>query len=197
MTAVAHDQPRTRFVLPNSVATAPPERRGTPRDGVRLLVARPGRIEHHRFRDLPEHLSPGDLLVVNTSATLPAAVDGRLRSGGLAPVHVSGVTQDGSWVVEVRRPDNSGPDLGVEPGTALDLPDKVRVTLVEAFPRGRRSRLWRARTEPPTAAPAYLSRHGQPIRYGYLHASFPLASYQNVYATEPGSAEMASAAAVS
>ena len=35
--------------------------------------------------------------------------------------------------------------------------------------------------------------HGQPIRYGYVHGSFPLAAYQNVYATEPGSAEMASA----
>ena len=55
------------------------------------------------------------------------------------------------------------------------------------------SRLRRARTAPDTAARDYLPRHGQPIRYGYLHGSFPLAEYQNVYATEPGSAEMASA----
>jgi S-adenosylmethionine:tRNA ribosyltransferase-isomerase len=40
---------------------------------------------------------------------------------------------------------------------------------------------------------AYLQRHGRPIRYGYLRGEFPLADYQNVYATEPGSAEMASA----
>jgi S-adenosylmethionine:tRNA ribosyltransferase-isomerase len=39
----------------------------------------------------------------------------------------------------------------------------------------------------------YLLRHGQPIRYGYLHGTFPLDDYQNVYATEPGSAEMPSA----
>ena len=184
----------TTFTLPDHAeATAPPEWDGLARDEVRLLSVRPTGTVSTVFRDLPDLLEPGDLVVVNTSATVPARLGARRADGVAVPLHVSTTLDDGSWVVEVRRPDNSGPDLGVEPGAALDLPGAVRVTLVEGFPHGRHSRLWRAHTEPRIAAPAYLSRHGQPIRYGYLHGSFPLAEYQNVYATEPGSAEMASA----
>jgi S-adenosylmethionine:tRNA ribosyltransferase-isomerase len=109
------------------------------------------------------------------------------------PLHVSTALEDGTWVVEVRRPANDGPDRGVEPGTALTLPGGVRVTLLGGFPDGRPSRLWRARIDPAVTTTAYLARHGQPIRYGYVQGTFPLADYQNVYATEPGSAEMASA----
>ena len=184
----------TTFTLPaHAEAAAPPEWHGLARDEVRLLSVRPTGTVSTVFRDLPDLLEPGDLVVVNTSATVPARLGARRADGVAVPLHVSTTLDDGSWVVEVRRPDNSGPDLGVEPGATLDLPGAVRVTLVEGFPRDRHSRLWRAHTEPWTAAPAYLSRHGQPIRYGYLHGSFPLAEYQNVYATEPGSAEMASA----
>ncbi len=71
MTAVAE------FTLPAELeAHAPPEARGLPRDGVRMLVSRTasGAVTHHRFTDLPGLLLPGDLLVVNTSRTLPAAV---------------------------------------------------------------------------------------------------------------------------
>jgi S-adenosylmethionine:tRNA ribosyltransferase-isomerase len=39
----------------------------------------------------------------------------------------------------------------------------------------------------------YLDAHGEPIRYGYVDGRWPLAAYQNVYATTPGSAEMPSA----
>jgi S-adenosylmethionine:tRNA ribosyltransferase-isomerase len=184
----------TTFTLPPAgEATAPPEWHGLRRDEVRLLAVRREGISSTRFRDLPGLLEPGDVVVVNTSATLPARVVARRADGVAAPLHVSTTLDDGTWVVELRRPDNSGPDLGAEPGTVLALPGRVRITLLDGFPAGRRSRLWRARTDPATAATAYLPRHGQPIRYGYLHGTFPLGEYQNVYAAEPGSAEMASA----
>jgi S-adenosylmethionine:tRNA ribosyltransferase-isomerase len=183
------------FVLPpGSEATAPPEQRGLARDGVTLLAARPGSLTVHRFRDLPELLSPGDLVVVNTSATLPARLDAVRADGVTTPVHLSATLDDGSWVVEVRRPDNTGPDLGVEPGSVLGLPGGVALELLDGFPEpGRASRLWRARTTPPADAVAHLTAHGRPIRYGYLAGPVPLAALQTVYATEPGSAEMASA----
>jgi S-adenosylmethionine:tRNA ribosyltransferase-isomerase len=184
----------TTFTLPSDAeATGPPEWQGVARDEVRLMAVRPGRVTTSRFRDLPELLEPGDLVVVNTSVTLPARVPARRADGVPVPLHVSTSLDDGTWVVELRRPDNSGPDLGVEPGTVLALPGGVRITLLDSFPADRRSRLWRARTDPATATTDYLPRHGRPIRYGYLHGTFPLADYQNVYATEPGSAEMASA----
>ena len=65
------------FTLPAELeAHDPPEARGLPRDGIRMLVSRgsSGEISHHGFRDLPGLLLPGDLLVVNTTATLPAQV---------------------------------------------------------------------------------------------------------------------------
>jgi S-adenosylmethionine:tRNA ribosyltransferase-isomerase len=175
-------------------ATAPAERRGLPRDGVRLMAVRPGGTRDAVFRDLPHLLDPGDLVVVNTSATLPARLDVRRADGTTAPLHVSTSLDDGDWVVELRRPDNDGPDRGVEPGTVLDLPGGVRLRLLEGFPDpARPTRLWRARPEPGVPAIEHLRRYGQPIRYGYLDAAVPLTDAQNVYATEAGSAENASA----
>jgi S-adenosylmethionine:tRNA ribosyltransferase-isomerase len=180
------------FTLPaDAEATAPPEHAGLARDEVRLLRAGPGDLQHARFRDLPDLLTPGDLVVVNTSGTLPARLPAARADGRTTPLHVSTDLDDGTWVVEVRRPDNAGPDRGVEPGTVLDLPGDVRLTLLDGY-RGT-GRLWRARPEPATERTGYLLRHGTPIRYGYLHGTFPLADYQTVYATEPGSAEMPSA----
>jgi S-adenosylmethionine:tRNA ribosyltransferase-isomerase len=185
----------TTFRLPpEAEATAPPESQGMSRDEVRLMTVHPDRVTTTRFRDLPRMLEPGDLLVVNTSATLPARVPARRADGVTVPLHVSTTLDDGSWVVEVRRPGNDGPDLGVEPASVLALPGGVRLTLVGGFPEPRHaSRLWRARTDPVVTTTTFLAAHGQPVRYGYLHGTFPLADYQNVYATEPGSAEMASA----
>jgi S-adenosylmethionine:tRNA ribosyltransferase-isomerase len=182
------------FTLPpDSEATAPPEWHGLARDEVRLLAISPAAIRTARFRDLPELLEPGDLVVVNTSATLPARVPARRADGVPVPLHVSTTLDDGTWVVEVRRPANDGPDLGIEPGAELSLPGGVTLTLLSGFPAGRPSRLWRARTDPPMTTTAYLPARGVPIRYGYVHGTFPLAAYQNVYADQPGSAEMASA----
>ena len=179
-------------VSPDRVATSPPERRGQDRDGVRLLVVRPSGIEHRRFRDLPDALHAGDLLVINTSGTLPAAVDAPGRAG---PVHVSTVLDDGSWVIELRRVDGRGPDRSLAPGHRIALPGGVQLAVVEPYPRAdaEPARLWRARPVAPVDLVEYLGRYGRPITYGYLDGRYPLTAYQTVYATVPGSAEMPSA----
>ena len=82
-----------RFDLPAQLeAREPPEARGLARDEVRLLVAtrHDGRLVHATFRDLPSFLKPGDLLVVNTSATLPAALPARSADGAELGLHLSG-----------------------------------------------------------------------------------------------------------
>ncbi len=188
--------PPIRFTMPaGSEATAPPERRGLARDGVRLLVAAPDRVRHLRFRDVAEVLAPGDLVVVNTSATLPAAVDGVRGSGERPLVHVASALDDGSWVVEVRRGDNSGPLGDIEPGERLELPGGLALTVDASYPSPgvAGSRLWRTTPARPIARIDYLADHGRPIRYGYLSRAWPLGELQNVYADQPGSAEMASA----
>lgn len=180
-----------RFRLPDGAeARVPPEARGTPRDGVRLAVVTPEETRHLRADALPGLLHPGDLLVVNTSATLPAALPAE-HQGRPATVHVSTQLDDGSWVVELRRGDGTAPS-SPQPGEALRLPGGVRLRVDAPHPAGQR-RLWRAVPLPRVDAVEHLSAHGRPIRYSYVDGAWPLDSLQNVYADRPGSAEMASA----
>jgi S-adenosylmethionine:tRNA ribosyltransferase-isomerase len=178
------------FVLPaGSEADAPPEHRGLSREGVRLLVAREGEVDaHHRFFELPDLLASGDLLVINTSATVPAAVDAELSNGEWRTLHVSSERDDGAWIIEVRRPDNRGPDPDCVAGESLRLAGGHALRLVEAT-----GRFWIALVSPAVRVTSYLGRHGRPISYSYLADDYPLADFQNVYAEEAGSAEMASA----
>jgi S-adenosylmethionine:tRNA ribosyltransferase-isomerase len=180
----------TAFTLPAGVeAAAPP----TARDGVRLLVAHEGGLEHTRFERLGRFLSPGDLVVVNTSGTLAAAVDGRRADGRDVTVHFATALDDGNWVVEVRPAGAAtGPVTDGRDGDVIVLPDGIRLVLIEPHPGGQ-TRLWRARVGVEGGVPAYLERHGRPIRYAYVPAPVPLAEYQTVFAREPGSAEMPSA----
>ena len=177
------------FDLPTaSEATEPPEARGLARDGVGLMVSRSraAAVTHHRFTDLPSQLRPGDLLVVNTSGTLPAAV----RTGGLE-VHFSGQLPDGAWLAEFRRAagKSSTPNGSVTQGQVIDLPGGASLRVVG--PAG--ARLWQVRAS--VAVVPYLLRHGFPIRYSYAaDGQWPLAAYQTVFAAAPGSAEMPSAA---
>jgi S-adenosylmethionine:tRNA ribosyltransferase-isomerase len=171
-------------------ATTTPESRGLARDGVQMLVAQPGLLAHRRVSDLPAVLHPGDLLVVNTSATLAAAVDLDRERVGQA-VHVSAQLDDGAWVVEVRRADGSGP-AHVAEGEVLRVPGGLRLRLTGAHPPGQH-RLWRAVPSPWRDTEDYLGEHGRPIGYAYLDSPVPLADLQNVYADRPGSAEMPSA----
>jgi S-adenosylmethionine:tRNA ribosyltransferase-isomerase len=95
VTALATPPPATdwlHFELPPELEAAePPESRpGGGRGNVRLLVSvGDGEPVHARFDDLPAFLRPGDLLVVNNSATLPASVDGVTDDGETVEVHLS------------------------------------------------------------------------------------------------------------
>lgn len=183
--------PVPRFAMPSShEAAVPPELRGLSRDGVRMAIVDRSGTRHHRALELPDLLHPGDLLVVNTSATLPAAVDFQ-RHGQDAVLHVSTQLDDSSWVVEVRRVDQSGP-ADPRAGEVLRLPGGVRLRLVGPHPSGQ-SRLWRAMSLPSVSSADYLGEHGRPIRYPYVDGAWPLEMLQNVYADRPGSAEMPSA----
>ncbi|MQA97249.1 MAG: S-adenosylmethionine:tRNA ribosyltransferase-isomerase [Streptosporangiales bacterium] len=181
----------TGFDLPaGAEAHEPPELRGHGRDDVRLMVSRSGTgaVSHHGFRGLPELLDPGDVLVVNTSATLPAAVPAVEPAGLVA--HFSTELPDGAWLVEVRRAegDSTVRHHGREP--RLRLPGGALLDLEPAPSDGERLR--RARLDRPVLP--YLRAHGRPIAYGYVHGPRHIGEYQTVFAAHPGSAEMPSAA---
>lgn len=189
--------PRTRFHrAPGSDAIEPPEAHGIARDAVKLLVARPDGVSHARFADLGDHLRPGDLLVVNNSATMPAAVDGR-RDGRPVAVHFSTRRAERSWVVELRPAGNAAGHLpDVRPGERIELPGGGALVVEASYPRTGISgaRLWTARVVVEGDVASYLARHGRPIRYSYVPRPWPLRYYQTVFARHAGSAEMPSAA---
>jgi len=164
-----------------------------PRTAVRLLVAdaATGTTTHRRFDALADVLRPGDVLVINVSATVPAAVEG-VGTEGPVRVHLSSPVAGALWTAEPRRP------LGVGAGPWRDFAGgRVELpagAVARFLTRDARSpRLWLVELEGVGDVLAYLRRHGRPIRYAHVKRARPLSAYQNVYASEPGSVEMPNA----
>jgi S-adenosylmethionine:tRNA ribosyltransferase-isomerase len=217
MSTMLAGRPYTRFTFPEDrTATEPPEQRGLRRDGVRLMVATPAGIRHTLFSRLGDQLSAGDVLVVNTSATVPGQLEGA-RSGSAVVVHLANRLGDGTRVVELRTaPDASAPVLDGEVGERISLPAGGVLELIAAYPElraadskrdaraahqrdgssptGVGNRLWRGRVNVSQSLSDYLREQARPISYGYLNGSFPISAYQTIFALCPGSAEMPSAA---
>jgi S-adenosylmethionine:tRNA ribosyltransferase-isomerase len=128
------------FELPDGlIATEPVEASGLARHDVRLLVASrsDGGLVDTSFLHLPDFLAPGDLLVVNTSATVAAAVP---SPAGLV-VHLATELPGGLWLVEPRTPCRAGtlPFSGVGPGQRIPLPAGGSVELLAPFPARART----------------------------------------------------------
>ncbi len=179
-------------------AEEPPEVHGTDRADVALLVASraDGGITHARFGELGRFLRPGDLLVVNTSATLPAALPARLDGEDML-LHLS--TQSGpshgdgasDWVVELRSSDLLPFDAPGY-GARIELPGGAEAKLLAPYLGSHRLSFARLSLGEPIDG--YLRRHGHPIRYRHTPREWPIDAYQTVFAIDPGSAEMPSAA---
>jgi S-adenosylmethionine:tRNA ribosyltransferase-isomerase len=176
-------------------ATQPPEARGITRDAVRMMVAyrHDLHLVHAHAHDLPQFLDEGDLIVVNTSGTLAAALDALGADGAPLVIHLSQRLPGDQWLVELRRPNGRATEPWFEDphGRELGLMGGGIVHLLQRFDGS--TRLWIATLELPQPVLTYLAVHGRPIRYGYVTRDWPLDVYQNVYAREPGSAEMPSA----
>jgi len=154
---------------------------------------------HTRFTHVADFLRPGDLVVVNTSATINAALPATREHGEAIELHVSQRVTERNWIVELRRLSERGtrPLVDARAGESLGLPADAQVTLVAAYGAGAHeggTRLWRAAVRLTGRPDRYLARHGFPIRYGYVPARWPLSYYQTIFARHPGSAEMPSAA---
>jgi S-adenosylmethionine:tRNA ribosyltransferase-isomerase len=174
-------------------AHEPPEARGLRRDQGRLLVS-----DGHddpidtRFDRLGRSLRPGDLIVVNTSATIAAALDGFLPGGEPVVVHLSTLLPAGLWMVEVRQPDGGTTrPRRLERPQPVDLVGGGQIRLLTPF--GTSARLWIAALDPGVDGLALAAERGRPVRYRHVPDPWPLSAYQTIFATEPGSAEMPSA----
>ena len=175
------------FALPKELeAHVPPELRGSGRDDVRMIVSdrASGRTLDAHFRELPQFLRAGDLLVLNTSATLPAALTAIRDNDEEIALHWSTSLPGGLAVVEPRK-------VVMHAGDVLALPGGGKVTLLAPYRKS--SRLWIAQLDINLPIAQYLHRWGRPIRYPYVEQQFPIEAYQTVYAQREGSAEMPSA----
>lgn len=192
------------FELPCELeAGEPPEARGLQRDEVRLMVSyRHDDVIHHaQFRDIVNYFDSGDVLVINTSGTLNAALNAiRQHDQQVFEVHLSTQLPANLWIVEIRQPDGdtTRPYRDAQAGEIYQLANGGQITLLTQHnPRERhehsQSRLWIATLDIQQDLYSYLNRYGFPIRYSYVKDDWDNSYYQTVYANEPGSAEMPSA----
>lgn len=183
------------FVLPLELsAKEPAERRGIARDQVRLMALNREtyQVEHTCFNKLGEFLRPKDLLVFNTSRTLPAALDGCELKGPCMEIRLAQHLPDDSWLVLLLCQQGEPFTCGLRAGMQINCGQGLVATVEErdqSIPR-----LWKMRfSKSGTELIDLLYRLGRPIRYEYVSAPWDLDYYQTVYAKEPGSAEMPSA----
>ena len=133
------------FALPPELeAGEPPEARGLARDEVRLMVSHRSddRVVHTRFREIGEHLRAGNLLVINTSGTLNAALRAVRPDGTPLELHLSTHLPADLWTVELRLPTERGtaPFHEGVGGETLRLPGDASVTLLTPYARDRATR---------------------------------------------------------
>lgn len=185
------------FDLPKELeAAAPAEERGLARDQVRLLVIHKdsGQVEHRRFADIVDYLRPGDVVVLNASGTLPAALSGVTADGQAIELRLSSnYSTNGNghgriWQA-VFKPDHAE----IRPGLRLSLGNGALTATVRRK-REQISKLWEIEFDP-TDRPiqSWLKLIGRPIKYDYVAKPWDIAYYQTAYATVPGSSEMPSA----
>ena len=166
---------------PGRIARYPAERRADSR--LLVLSRSTGEIRHRRFRDLPELLEPGDLVVVNDTRVFPARLRGRKPTGARAEVLLLRPAAAGDahvWEALVR------PGRKLKPGRVVVVAPELSVRILEACPDGRRivrlcstmalrEALERFGHVP---LPPYLERDDEPLDRD---------RYQTVYARREGS----------
>ncbi len=204
MMAVLPIEDRLDFHLPSELeATKPPEVRGSGRDDVWLMVSHydSDTIVHTHFHHIANHFQAGDVLVINTSGTMNAALNAVPADGTFLRLHVSTALPGNLWIVELRKPTTKGtePYRHGRAGQHYRLPGRAHATILTPYNPSERlspgyTRLWIATIDhPATSISAYLAAYGMPIRYQYVDQAWDSTYYQTVYADEMGSAEMPSA----
>ncbi|MCL5116539.1 MAG: S-adenosylmethionine:tRNA ribosyltransferase-isomerase [Firmicutes bacterium] len=176
-------------------AVRPPEDRGLTRDAVKLLAidSHSGQFRDHPFQDIVDLLNPGDVLVVNNSATIPAALDATVAN---IPhrLHLAARLASRRVLVELRSASGAPDRTALSPGQPVHVRDNRGCTwgkgvVVEPF--HPKSRLWAIDCDQDWYAGAL--KHGRPIRYRYVARPYPIETYHTVFGCIPGSSEMPSA----
>jgi S-adenosylmethionine:tRNA ribosyltransferase-isomerase len=164
-----------------------------------LVVGGDGELKDSSIASLPDHLGPGDLLVVNDAATLPASLHGRDSLGNRLEVRLTAQLDDRVWRAvtfgagDWRIPTENRPHPPrLRQAEQIEFSADLSATVLkESGLSGRLldlefnlggEDLWRG---------IYL--HGKPVQYSYMNEVLELWSVQNVYSSRPWAVEMPSA----
>lgn len=137
-----------------------------------------GRISHRRFQQLPELLTPNDLLVFNDTRVIPARWFGRKMSGGRIEVLVERLLDQHRFIAHIRA------SKSPKPGSALLLEQDIPVTVTQ-----RQDDLYELTCQDPRPVTALLENYGHMPLPPYLERSDEVSDqtrYQTVYAQQPG-----------
>ncbi len=190
------------FSLPKMLECAiPSEERGLKRDEVRLMISNQNtdQIHHSTVKDIGSYLKEGDVLIVNTSGTLKAAIPITLPNGKPGRIHLSTRNENDDWLLEIRQVigEKTKRYQGIQPGNSFELPEGGKLEILNPFYNETLAishlQLWKARFKLSESVDVFLEKHGIPIRYSNVQTTYPVAYYQTVFANTPGSAEMPSA----
>jgi len=190
------------FHLPKSLECAKPaEERGILRDEVRLMVSHRANdsIAHTTFSEIDNYLQVGDVLVVNTSGTMKAALSTRLPNDEEGRIHLSTPLENNEYLVEVRQvvDNNTKRFYGLQVGDKLPIPLSSNVEIITPHftqnEDGEHLQLWKVHVDIPIPLEEYLSLYGEAIKYSNINKKYPHHYYQTYFANEMGSAEMPSA----
>jgi S-adenosylmethionine:tRNA ribosyltransferase-isomerase len=173
-----------------------------PRDNpssARLLVVGSAGLIDSYFERLPDHLRPGDLLIVNDAATMPASFHGRDREDHPVEIRLLGQVDRRVWqAVAFGEGDWRTPTEDRPAPPHLAKGDEIRISpefrarvLGEPYLSDRlltlefdlpEDELWRN-----------LYRFGRPVQYSYMTEALKLWSVQNSYSSRPWASETPSA----
>jgi len=190
------------FSLPKLLECAKPtEARGLQRDEVRLMISNRenDKIHHTSFKNITSYLQEGDVLIINTSGTLKAAIPITLPNGEEGRIHLSTKKEENNWLIEIRQVIGNKTKRfhGIKQGDTFELPEGGVMKITKAFYGNQLEtthlQLWKAKFSLPISIKSFLDKYGIPIRYSDVQDIYPSSYYQTVFANELGSAEMPSA----
>ncbi len=168
-----------QFDLPAElIAQLPAERR---EDARLMVLGRDGQRRHTAVRELPHHLRPGDLLIVNDTKVVPARLFGRGPSGGAVEVLLVRALDASTWLCLGK------PARRLRVGATIRFAEQAEATVVAVLGDGQYTIAFAANT----SVSQLLEQHGEIPLPPYIHrpdGPVPLdrSRYQTIFAANPG-----------
>jgi len=163
------------YELPSELIAQHPSEK---RSASRLLCVGPESIADRRFSDLPQLLSPGDLLVFNDTKVIKARLFGKKETGGRIEVLIERVLSEHEAFAQVHA------GRAAKPGSTLRLAGGLNVRVL-----GRVGEFYHLRFPEGASVLELLERHGSVPLPPYITHTPDAGDerrYQTVYARSAG-----------